>query len=318
MKQHYHKNYSFRFWKWSLIIVFCTATLFFISCKDDPDPRFPTLNLVFDPGYTHSGDTVAIGMPIRFKVQAEGLDANLTNFVIKKIYGGIEKTVLDSGLNSSGFTADFTFYQSIEEQVEWKLTVMDRNRNEASQSIIVNKDPNSQFGGIYEFKNIRMGYQSNSSYGHFFLPTLSKVLFIDSAALYQDLVDILVYFNFREDNGVMLPSPTFSSPGEEPSATGELYDTYYPALTGWTTRNYTKYDISTDNGVTAELFNQAHNDSLLIVTYDDVWGKKKYKWAVAGTYIPIQTAAGKKGIIWVQEADLEETGTILFSLKLQM
>jgi hypothetical protein len=289
-----------------------------VQCRKDDDPAMPEIRLIFDQGYTKNGDTIEIGGAVKFRVEVKGSDANITNFTVKKLYNGITKTVLDSGLNSTGFTQNFTFYQSVEDIVEWKLSVMDRNRNEVSSSIIVYKDPNSQFGGIYELFNIRMGYQLNETHGHFFLPVMNKVLFGDSAQLYQDQVDILVYFNYREDLGILKPSPTFSSPGEEVSATGELYDEYYPDLKNWTTRNYTKYDIRAINGVTEESFSNAHNDSLLIVSYDDVWGKKKYKWAYPGTYIPIQTAAGKKGIIQVIEADTVDTGTILFSLKIQM
>lgn len=293
-------------------------SLFLMQCKKESEQLAPQISLIFETGCTTDGAIVAIGKPIKFKVQVIGQDANITNFTVKKVYGSVTKTVLDEGMNTEGFTRDLTFYQSVEEQVVWTLAVMDRNRTEASVSITVNKDPNSQFGGIYEFPSIRMGYQSCTSFGHFFLPVMNKVYYLDSAEMNQNLVDILVYFNYRDDNGIMKPSPTFSSPGEETTATGELYELYYPNLTGWTTRNYTKYDIRAINGVTDAGFNNAHNDSLLIVSYDDVWGKKKYKWAYAGTFIPIQTATGKRGIIKVLEADTMETGTILFSLKLQM
>jgi len=299
-------------------ILFIFGILLFMGCKKEKDPLPPQMKLLFDNGFTKTGDTLEIGNPIRFRVEAKGQDANLTNFTVKKFYNGTSKTVLDSGMNSPAFMTDLTFYQSVEERVEWKLSVMDRNRNEASVSIIVYKDPNSSFGGIYEFSNIRMGFQLNTTYGHFFLPLMNKVFFADSASLYQDKVDIAVYFNYREDLGVLKPSPTFSSPGEESSASGEMYDEYYPFLKNWSTRNYTKYDIRAVNGITPELFNNAHNDSLLMVSYDDVWGKKKYKWANPGTFIPFQTAAGKKGIIRVDAVDNNEAGTITFSLKIQM
>lgn len=300
-------------------IILCLIPAFmFTGCKDDPEARPPTISLIFESWCNPDGDTLAIGQPVRFRVQAEGLDANLTNFTVKKLYDGNTKTVLDSGLNSAGFVTNLKYYQSVEEEVVWQFAVMDRDRNEASVSLKIYKDPNSQFGGIYEFSNIRMGYQLNNTYGHYFLPLLNQVYFADSAGLYQDKVDFLTYFNYKDDNGIMMPSPTFSSPGEEPTATGELYDLYYPYLVNWTTRNYTKYDIRAVNGVTAELFDNAHNDSLLIVSYDDVWGKKKYKWATGGKFIPFQTATGKKGIIRVHQADLDTTGSILFSLKMQM
>jgi len=142
--------------------------------------------------------------------------------------------------------------------------------------------------------------------------------FQDTATMFQDLVDVLVYFNYRDDNGVELPSPTFSSPGEEENADSELYTEYYPYLVDWETRNYTKYDIRADNGVADDDFYNAHNDSLLLVSYDDVWGKRKYKWSNAGTIIPFETASGKKGIIRVVDAEDNVTGTITFDMKIQL
>jgi hypothetical protein len=244
--------------------------------------------------------------------------ANITNFTVKKHFGNEVKTVLDSGLNSTGFVKDFVFYQGIEDRVEWRLSVMDRNRNEESVAINLYKDANSTFGGIAVYPAIRLGYQSSLLHGHFFLPGLGQVFFEDTASMHQDLTDILVYFNHSEDQGVLKPSPTFSSPGEESSGTGMLYNEYYPFLKGWTIRNYTKWDIRAVNGITAEAYHNAHHDSLLIVSYDDVWGKKKYKWAMPGLFIPFQTSAGKRGIIHVIEADTVPNGSIRFSMKIQL
>lgn len=302
----------------TIIFVFLGFLGLFNSCKPDPEPLKPTIELIFDGDVTQDGDIVAIGGELKFHIIVEGPEANITNFTIKKVYDGITKTIMDSGLNSAGFDLNKTFYQSVEDEVVWTFAVQDRNLNKSEVSMTIYKDPDSQFGGILEFPSITLGYQENSSIENFFLPFLDETYFQDSASLFQDMVDVLVYFNYREDNGVELPSPTFSSPGEETAANTELYTEYYPFLVDWTTRNYTKYDIRADNGVSAEDFEAAHNDSLLIVSYDDVWGKKKYKWANAGIIIPFQTASGKKGIIKVIDAEHSETGKITFSMKIQL
>lgn len=301
-----------------IFLTFVFFAFFFTSCKPDPDPLKPTINLVFEDGLTNDGDTVVVGAPLKFKVVVDGPEANITNFTVKKEYDGVVKTVMDSGLNSAGFTLNKTFYQSVEDEATWVFAVQDRNKNTAQVSLKIYKDPNSEFGGIIEYDIITLGYQNNSNLPHFFLPLTGNVYMQDSASMFQNLVDVLVYFNNREDNGVMLPSPTFSSPGEEISATGELYEDYYPYITDWTTRNYTKWDIRADNGVSAADFDNAHNDSLLIVSYDDVWGKKKYKWSNAGTIIPFMTADGKKGIVKVLDADQTDDGQISFSMKIQL
>jgi hypothetical protein len=301
------------------ILLICVITItLFQSCKDNKNFTPPEIKLFFVDGITNDGDTVEIGKPLRFSVKVKGIDENITNFTVKKVFGNTTKTVLDSGLHSTGFHKTFTFYQGVEDVVRWTFSVMDKNRMEASASLLIYKDPNSQFGGIYEFSNVRMGYQDNTIFGQFYIPYLNKVLFSDSAKLTQHNIDIVTYFYYSEQNGILKPSPTFSSPGEDMNCVGELYTLHYPFVCNWETKNYTKYDIRAVNGVTVDLFNQCHNDSLLIVSYDDVWGKKKYKWSKDGTIIPFQNAAGKKGLIHVHQADTIASGSILFSIKIQM
>ncbi|MBN2682718.1 MAG: hypothetical protein JXR58_09440 [Bacteroidales bacterium] len=305
------KRIAFRFF-----MVICSIWAI-SSCKKDKEQIPPVIQLVSVLGNTDDGDTAAIGQALRFKIKAEGIDVNLTNFTIKIFDGENTKTLVDSGLNSSSFVTEEIFYQGVEDEAEWIFTVMDRNRHKSSFSLKIYKDPNSQFGGIYEFPNVVLGYQNNTEVGQFFLPFMNKVYFSDSAALFKTYVHNIVYFNYREDGGVELPSPTFSSPGEDAGLYGEMYIDYYTSLTSWDTLNYTKYDIRADNGVSAEDFENAHNDSLLIVSYDNVWGKKKYKWATDGLIIPFQTANGKNGIIKVIKADTTDSGTIRFSMKIQ-
>jgi hypothetical protein len=301
-----------------LVFLFLVLMMCFNGCRRDDSHMPPEIRLVFSEGYTNDGDTVEIGRPLRFRVEVSGQDARITNLTVKKHFEGNVQTMLDSGMNSAGFIQDFTFYQGVEEIVEWRFSVMDRNREVASVALTVYKDPDSQFGGILTWNNIRMGYQDNNLFGQFFLPLTGVVHFGDSATLFQDMTDILTYFYHSPDLGVLKPSPTFSSPGEDASFFGDVYDHHYPFLKSWTTRNFTRWDIRAVNGVTNTAFDQAHHDSLLIVSFDSVWGKKKYKWAMPGLFIPFQTAAGRRGIIRVEETDTVAKGSIVFSMKIQI
>jgi hypothetical protein len=223
---------------------------------------------------------------------------------------GSSKVVLDSGMNSTGFTIDKTFYQSIEEEVRWTVQIMDKNRLFATTAITIFKDPNSTWGGINEHPLITMGFQNNTEFGHFLVPSTGTVWFADTAILNQSLIDIVAYF-YEDEN---IPSPTLSSPGELGGGITE----WYPEIVQWTTLRYTKYDISVDSDpIPVSSFDACHNDSLLILSYDDVWGKRKFKWADAGKVIPFLTASGKKGLIRVLTADHDPAGKIEFSLKIQ-
>ena len=283
------------------------------SCEKDEQRKPPQITLLQGSNYTMDGAVAEIGQPLKFGIEAAGNDANITNFTIKIKSAGQERTVLDSGMNVRDFTVNEIFYQGVNDTAEWIFTVMDKNRLIASTSIIIYKDPNSTFGGIRYYPSIVMGMDENVQVGHFFSPTTGNVWMMDTAAMNQEIVDILVYFKMSEDNGVLKPSPTFSSPGETANGAFE----FYPQLSDWDTLNYTKYDIRAENGVTNSAFDNAQNDSLLIVSYDDVWGKRKYKWTMAGTIIPFMIQGGKKGLIRVLQADEQATGIIEFEMKIQ-
>jgi len=280
------------------------------SCKKDSNPAAPSIRLLSGTEYTPDGSVVAVGGKLRFGIAVSGTDANITNLVVKKIMpDGSSKVVFDSGLNSAGFTVGETFYQGVEDTARWTFQVMDRNRRFATAALTIYKDPNSAWGGILEFPSIVMGYQGCTTHGQFLVPSTGKVWFADSAALVQESIAIITYY-YVDDT----PSPTFSSAGE----TGGGITEYYPSIAQWTTKNYTKWDISVDTDpVPAGAFEACHNDSLLILAYDDVWGKRKFKWADPGDVIPFLTAKGKKGLIRVLSADHDAAGTITFAMKIQ-
>jgi hypothetical protein len=281
------------------------------ACNKDEDPVPPSVSLNSGNDYTPDGAVIAVGAPLKFGIVVSAGNANITNLVVKKIMpDNTEKVVLDSGLNSTGFSIDRIFYQSVEEQAQWTIQVMDKNRLFATTAITIYKDPNSSWGGIYEYTNIIMGYQDNSTFGQFLVPSTGQVFNADSAGINQSMIDLVTYY-FVDEN---LPSPTFSSPGE----LGGGIKTYYPQLAQWSTLRYTKWDISVDgNPIPTSSFDACHNDSLLILSYNDVWGKRKFKWADAGKVIPFMTASGKKGLLKVLSADHDPAGKIEFALKIQ-
>jgi hypothetical protein len=209
-----------------------SITIVFSACIKNEDPKPPSVSLKSGNDYTPDGAIVVIGAPLKFGIVASASDANITNLVVKKIMpDGVEKVVLDSGCNSTGFNIDRIFYQSVEEQAKWTIQVMDKNRLFATTAITINKDPNSSWGGIYDYGKIVMGYQNNTILGQFLVPSTGQVFNEDSAAVNQSLIDIVTYY-FVDEN---LPSPTFSSPGE----LGGGITAYYPKLEQWSTLRYT-------------------------------------------------------------------------------
>lgn len=301
--------------KKKLNIYFLLLTIgILLSCKKDEEMKPPVINFKSGATYTQNDDIVAIGNPLRFGIQATGVSESITNFTIKKeLEDGTVITVMDTALFSMSLDIDKTFYQNVEPLVIWKFSVMDRNRMSAEISMHVNKDPNSTFGGIYYYPSITMGFQNNNDYGHFLDPSTGLVYETDSATIYQDLIDILTYYKNDEN-----PScPVLSSAGEMDNYSTDA-KTFYPIIETWNNRNYTLWDISVDDDpISFDAFDNAHNDSLLIVSYDPVWGKKKFKWATDGKVIPFLTAGGKLGLAKIIHADDSDAGEIEMSIKIQ-
>lgn len=290
------------------------------ACKKDEETKLPPIITInTGEGYTQNGAVVEVGKRLYFGVHAEGVDENLTNFTIKKqLSNGTIVPIMDTALYTKSIDINKLTYQNVEDTAIWIFSVMDRNRLSAHASLTVYKDPNSQFGGIYYYSSIKLGYQSNSTYGHFLNAVSGTVYSTDSANANPSAIDIFAYQYLDGDN---VSTPAFSSPGEMDNFS-TYPQTFYPNIASWSNRNYTKWDISIDNGnntaVTASDFYNAQNDSLLIVSYHDIWGKKKFKYVAAGKIIPFMTSAGKIGLIKVIHADnVDATGMIEFEMKIQ-
>jgi hypothetical protein len=297
-----------------IILLALVSIYVFYGCKKNDDEKLPpAINFKAGSTYTQNNDTVAIGHKLYFGIQARGTSENITNFTIKKVLeNGTVVTVMDTGLNALSLDIDKIFYQNVEDKATWVFSVMDRNRLTAQTSMVINKDPNSAYGGIFYYPSIKLGYQNNTMYGHFLDPSTGIVYFDDSANTHQDKIDILSYYIL--DN---TPSPVLSSPGEMDNGSIEA-KTFYPEIINWTTRKYSLWDISVDNSpVTASAFDNTQNDSLIIIAYHDVWGRKKFKWATTGRVIPFITNGGKKGLIKVNYAETVDNGYIDIAIKIQ-
>lgn len=279
--------------------------MLFFSCKKEKTHIPPTLDLKSGEEFVSDGAIVSEGKALKFGVIVNSGDAKITNIVIKRISGTNTKTLLDKGIYLDKIDTTYTFYKDSCRNEEWVISVMDQNRNSVYSSIHISKSNIISYGEIIYHPSITLGYQNNTVYPHYFDPINGKTYFTKPSESEQNTTDILVYYY----TDISTPSPTFSSPAELDAPT------YYSELSTWTKKNYTAYDYITK--VSIAEFDAATNDSLLIKKYDDLWGRRKYKYAIANTLFPFKTIAGKLGIVKVISADLNDTGKITFALKIQ-
>ncbi len=297
------------------IYVLLAAIIIAGSCKKKEDEKLPpAINFKSGDSFTSENDTVMVGYRLSFGVQARGTSEKITNFSIKKILeDGTVITMFDTGLYAESLDLNKVFYQNVESKATWVFSVMDRNRMSSEIRRVVYKDPLSQFGGIIYYPSLKLGFQESTLFGHFIDLSQGRVHFQDTAGMIQEKIEMLIYFDTNDNP----PTPVLSSPGEMDNFGTDMQE-HYPFVASWTTRKYTKWDVSVDNApIPVAAFDSAQNDSLLLVSYHDAWGKKKFKYATTGKVVPFMTSAGKKGLIKIISADNSANGAMEIAVKIQ-
>jgi len=281
----------------------------FSSCKkDDAVQTPPVLQLQLGGAYVSDNAVLAINDTICFGVHAEGISSNLTYFKVDVVSENGTTTIYDEGMNSETFDASKIFFKGIADEETFVITVMDYNRNTTTASFTVFRDTLSGFGLIIH-SYLGLGYQNNTTYGHFLDPTTGSIYDEATVIGHESDVDIVVYYYLSSGS----PSPTLVCPAQADA------QAQYPSITGWPVQNATLYDYHTSdyNLISAAQFDACSNDSLLIAAYNPTYVNQKCKFALAGKIIPFMTADGKKGLIKVNAADHTDTGTMSIEIKIQ-
>lgn len=276
--------------------------IFFASCNGK---ELHTPSLVFKTGasYTPDGSVVAFNEPLTFGLVADGGGANISMLKITVESELGTRTLLDSGTNIAVLDWAKVFPKGDGWNELWTFTVMNRDRQQASISLHILKDSSSSYGEILTYPSLILGTQGNTTVRNFLDPVNGTLYFpSEVTSAIEGSIDAAVYYDASD-------SYTLFSPGCAES------ETYYPCFTGWGTRNYTAWDIHTL--VSTAAFDAATNDSLLVASYDEVYGKKKYKFVTPGTVVPFKTASGKKGMVKIIATTGNENGTIEMALKIQ-
>lgn len=172
-------------------------------------------------------DSIIIG------IKAIGTDANITNLEIKRTNENNNTiTLLNEGFNIGVLELDRIFTKGIDKQETYTITVMDKNRNSASVTLQIYKDSTSTFTNIYYHKSIKLGYQNNSTYGHYLDPLAGKVYNDANVGGLEQNIHIVVYYYVSSGK----PSPTLVCPAQADAMTT------YPNISNWAEKNATRYD----------------------------------------------------------------------------
>lgn len=289
-----------------ILLMILLFYLSFVSCKKEKNSSFPVIQLITDSSYVHQDSMLQINQKIIVGLKVSG-DATLTYLGVKLEADSQTYLLLDSGIHCNSFRYNRLISKGAANVEKWTFTVMDENRKISSVSLNFSRDPSSNFGPIKYHSSLYLGAQLNTSYWHCLSMPSGLTFSSDSALLHQDLIDIIFYYN--PGGGVPPYEATFSSPRENDVTQ------FYPFISAFTVLNSTYYNPVTT--VTLDQFNNCMNDSLLLASYDESNGKRKFKNTVAGNIIPFKTQAGKKGLIHVINVGSGTDGWVQMEVKVQ-
>lgn len=299
------KSSFFRF-----ALTFLLLPLLFISCEKEEPVHKTTLLLKSGTLYTPNNAEIRLGGTIRIGVLASGSGAPVTYLRIERIIDNDTVVQVDRGIFiGEVFDEDFTFSKDVAPSEEWRVLVMNADRQTAQESIIINRAEGSDWKPVKHFPSLELSFQDNLA-ANWYLDVDNGVIYTSATvSAHEHEVDIIGYFYFTSG----LPSPSLTCPGYTSAIA------YYPEMQAWPVKNVVTYDyITSDNNlILPQQFDEMTNDSLLVTGYkpDKVSGNCKF--AYTGKVIPFKTQAGKYGMIKVDQADQSSAGIMKLSVKIQ-
>ncbi len=301
--------YFMRYVKTNITIMAVVVSLlaFFVlpSCKKK-DTNPPQIFFSTGSTYVYKDSVMATGCNFKVEINAQtGGDANITNFIIRNEHDGIVTSYFDTGMNNETIKISKILTKSIYDSEKWTFIVIDKNGKNASISFITTKDPSSQYGPIKHF-DATMGAQSSTLFGSFLSLNSGFTFFQDSAFAHQDSIEMLYYYDAIGTDANSIASPNANiDPSVYTGSTG---------LANWTIKNETRYYKTT---LTYADFNAATNDSLLLISYSEINGKRKAKNLVSGDIYAFKTAHNKYGLFYVNQVMGLDTGNISVNILIQ-
>jgi hypothetical protein len=296
---------------WHYFILLFIPVLMFDGCKKDEPAKNASLILKTGVAYTANGAHIAVGGSIHIGVLASGAGVALTYIRIDRITGKDTLTQLDKGIyiGDEGLDADYTFSKDTSAVELWRIMVMNADRDTAVKLLTVYKGSGSAYGPINSFESLKLSFQNSTAFGRYLDLNTGNIYTDATVTSHEAEINLLIYYYVTSG----LPSPTFTCPGYTAAIA------YYPLLSGWTVKNNTVYDYKTsdNNLITADQFDAATNDSLLVTAFlpDKVSGNCKYGYT--GKVVPFKTQQGKYGLIKVIHADQTDDGMMEIAVKIQ-
>lgn len=273
-----------------------------LSCEKSEENVPPTIKLIAEQGYVHSDTMLAPGDDIRLKVQMQKGDLNITNFLID-VHTDTVSRYFDTGMNTAYIVWEGLFIKTPASLEEWKFLVYDREGNATATGISITLDTSTQYAPLTKFSPIDFGAQDNPQLGGCFDIADSSMYFHYDVAADPELQNKIEILCFYDDTD----KATISSSG------ANIEDGIFPVNPAeWTNKNTTRYFKT---ALSADDFNSAVNDSIILANYDEGEAKRKAKNLAEDDIYTFRTESGKMGLFKVNAVTNGADGSINISMK---
>ncbi|MDT8393813.1 MAG: hypothetical protein RQ761_08200 [Bacteroidales bacterium] len=273
--------------------------------KEEENTIMPSITIYKEAGYVSTDTSMMAGEEIRLKIMLKGGDFNITNFVIEVLSEGSEKIYFDTGMNTSSVLWHGSFLKSSAPSERWQFKLSDREGNSALAGFTITLDTGNSYRPLISYASTVLGAQENEQTGGCLDIIGPAAYFHHEVAvdvILQEKTDILYYYFGDDEN-------TIASPGA--NIEDEVF-TVNPA--NWTIVNTTRY-IKTS--LSANDFDNALNDSIILANYNEGDAKRKAKNLRANDIYTFRTHDGKLGMFHVNEVTGTTDGSININIKIQ-
>lgn len=299
-----------------LLLLISIVSLFFLSCKKENNESIsPIIALKQGDQFTPNESKVPVGGTLMFGIATTTGGAPLTNVRITRIVNGERIKEIDRGIfinTGEGYSENFRFSKSSAELELWEFFVMNANRDSAIITRTILLGEGSAYGDINHYPSLKIGMQNNTAFPNYVDLHSGALYSSNNVTGHEDVIDLVGFV--YETSGIM--SPTLCCPAYTGSSS---VTTHYPEIANWTVRNATSYDYySSDNDLVNPIeFDNALNDSLLVVSFKPGNVSGLCKYCYTGRIIPFRTADGKYGLVRVKYADTVNDGYMELEIKIQ-
>ena len=269
------------------------------SCEKNGGP--PNIDLTVGEGFV-AGDTILMvgdSVDVGIEVDWNGINN------LKKLEVAVNQDIVSSteiSLDHAQF--QITIVKGLADIETWVFTVYDEKGNEAKVSLVLSKDPDSEFGPVAYYNSIRIGAQENLNVPGFFGLEPAASYDLNTAFIQQSHIDLLFYYDETDKSCIASPGANIGN--------GIYDETKKPG--DWTIRNTTRF-VKSD--LTASDFDGIFHDGVFIVKYDSVNAKRKAKnLAIDDVYI-FRTESGLLGAFYVKLVSEGSDGEIELAIKVQ-